>query len=246
MRFNGARPSTPNDNTRLTDPEILEWRHPVLLEDFNIREHSGGKGHTQAVTALSGDFGFLDEMTAAVVSSTRETAPFGLLGMGQPGKNYVELANGSVTALKGRPNGYGPGDVLSLKHQVVAGLADDTQLRSANRGAQGARPNTCAAGSCKPHQTNAAVTRHAPTEAEPAVEAPKMAPVGTPPRIIIPHKPVPAAFHHESHLYEDLAAYARRRHGKSHSRDSCHSNEEVWAEGKYDLDDNIENKKSED
>ncbi len=117
--FNGASAvHTHMTNTRLTDPEILEWRHPVLLEDFSIREHSGGKGAYSGGDGTIRRLRFLDEMTAAVVSSTRETAPFGLLGgdAGQPGKNYVERANGSVTALKGADQtDMAPGDVLVIE-----------------------------------------------------------------------------------------------------------------------------------
>ena len=105
-------------NTRLTDPEILEWRHPVLLEDFCIRQHSGGDGAYRGGDGAIRRLRFLDNMTATIVSSTRETVPFGLQGgcAGLPGRNYVERADGSVSSLKGADQtDMAPGDVLVIE-----------------------------------------------------------------------------------------------------------------------------------
>ncbi|MDG2033393.1 MAG: hydantoinase B/oxoprolinase family protein, partial [Rhodospirillales bacterium] len=117
--FNGASAvHTHMTNTRLTDPEILEWRYPVLLEDFRIREQSGGDGAYRGGDGAIRRLRFLDHMTASIVSSTRETVPFGLQGggAGQPGRNYVERTDGSVTALKGADQTeMAPGDVLVIE-----------------------------------------------------------------------------------------------------------------------------------
>ena len=117
--FNGASAvHTHMTNTRLTDPEILEWRHPVLLEDFRIREQSGGDGAYQGGDGAIRRIRFLDHMTASIVSSTRKTVPFGLQGgsAGQRGRNYVERTDGSVTALKGSDQTeMAPGDVLVIE-----------------------------------------------------------------------------------------------------------------------------------
>ena len=90
-------------NTRATDPEILEWRFPVLLESFHIREESGGKGaHTGGNGAVR-RIHFREPMTAAIVSSHRRVPPYGMAGgmPGKPGHNYVERADGTVDELTG-------------------------------------------------------------------------------------------------------------------------------------------------
>ena len=105
-------------NTRLTDPEILELRHPVLLEDFHIRENSGGDGAYRGGDGVIRRLRFLDKMTASIVSSTRETVPFGLQGggAGQPGRNYVERTDGTATTLKGADQTeMAPGDILVIE-----------------------------------------------------------------------------------------------------------------------------------
>ncbi len=90
-------------NSRLTDPEVLEWRYPVLLESFAIRRGSGGGG-----TWHGGDGGvrrirFLEPMTAGIVSGHRRVPPYGMAG-GEPGacgRNYVERADGTRIELAG-------------------------------------------------------------------------------------------------------------------------------------------------
>jgi 5-oxoprolinase (ATP-hydrolysing) len=88
-------------NSRLTDPEILEWRFPVLLESFEIRPDSGGTGHWRGGNGLVRHLRFLAPMTAAILSGHRRIAPYGMAG-GQPGKagrNSVCRADGSVVEL---------------------------------------------------------------------------------------------------------------------------------------------------
>ncbi|MCP5214746.1 MAG: hydantoinase B/oxoprolinase family protein [Pseudomonadales bacterium] len=83
-------------NSRLTDPEVLEWRFPVLVDDFSIRKNSGGQGKHCGGDGVVRKIRFLEPMSAAILSSHRKTAPFGLAG-GQPGargNNYVQRADG--------------------------------------------------------------------------------------------------------------------------------------------------------
>ena len=88
-------------NSRLTDPEILEWRFPVLLEEFAIRSNSGGNGRHKGGNGVTRRIKFLEPMTAAILSSSRMIAPFGLNGgsAGATGRNYVIRTNGDIENL---------------------------------------------------------------------------------------------------------------------------------------------------
>jgi 5-oxoprolinase (ATP-hydrolysing) len=102
--FDGASAvHTHMTNTRLTDPEILEFRHPVRLEEFRIRTNSGGAGQSRGGDGTVRRVRFLEPMTAAIVSSSRKVAPFGLQGGddGRCGHNFVERADGTREALAG-------------------------------------------------------------------------------------------------------------------------------------------------
>jgi 5-oxoprolinase (ATP-hydrolysing) len=91
-------------NSRITDPEVLEWRFPVLLEEFSIRRESGGAGRRRGGNGVVRKVRFLEAMTAAILSGHRRYPPFGLAG-GQPGacgRNRVVREDGSVVELKGR------------------------------------------------------------------------------------------------------------------------------------------------
>ena len=76
-------------NTRLTDPEILEFRYPVLLEDFHIRKNSGGRGEWNAGDGIRRTIRFLEKMECTILSGHRRVPPFGLAGGGdgQVGEN---------------------------------------------------------------------------------------------------------------------------------------------------------------
>jgi len=90
-------------NTRLTDPEILEWRFPVLLESFSLRRRSGGAGKFRGGDGVIRKVKFLEAMTASILSGHREIPPYGMAG-GEPGKignNYVLRADGSKNELRG-------------------------------------------------------------------------------------------------------------------------------------------------
>jgi 5-oxoprolinase (ATP-hydrolysing) len=90
-------------NTRLTDPEILEFRYPVLLEDFHIRKGSGGKGQWSAGDGIRRTMRFLEKMEYTILSGHRRIRPFGLAGGedGQIGENWVRRNDGRMDRLKG-------------------------------------------------------------------------------------------------------------------------------------------------
>ena len=89
-------------NSRLTDPEILELRFPVLLEDFHIREGSGGKGRWHAGDGTRRTIRFLEKMECAILSSHRNRPPEGIEGGGdgEPGRTEVRRLDGAVETLK--------------------------------------------------------------------------------------------------------------------------------------------------
>ncbi|QEI08874.1 5-oxoprolinase [Pigmentiphaga aceris] len=88
-------------NSRLTDPEVLEFRYPVRLESYEIREGSGGAGRWQGGNGGTRRLRFLEPMTASILSNNRVFAPFGQEGgePGEMGRNWVERVDGSVTNL---------------------------------------------------------------------------------------------------------------------------------------------------
>jgi 5-oxoprolinase (ATP-hydrolysing) len=90
-------------NSRLTDPEVLEWRFPVLLESFTSRRGSGGPGQFTGGDGTIRRIRFLEKMTASILSQRRIVQPFGLAGggAGQCGRNYVIRATGELLDLPG-------------------------------------------------------------------------------------------------------------------------------------------------
>ncbi len=89
-------------NSRLTDPEVLEWRFPVLLEEFSIRRGSGGKGLFHGGDGTRRRIRFLEPMTVAILSGHRVVPPPGLDG-GEPGalgRTRVVRADGAVEELR--------------------------------------------------------------------------------------------------------------------------------------------------
>ena len=100
--FDGADAvQTHMTNSRLTDPEVLESRYPVIVEAFSIRRGSGGAGARHGGDGVVRKIGFREPMTATLLSNRRRVAPFGLAGggSGMLGKAWVEQAGGSVLAL---------------------------------------------------------------------------------------------------------------------------------------------------
>jgi 5-oxoprolinase (ATP-hydrolysing) len=90
-------------NTRLTDPEVLELRYPVLLEDFHIRPGSGGRGRWHAGDGVRRTIRFLEAMECTILSGHRRVPPFGLAGgeAGQVGENWVRRKDGRTERLAG-------------------------------------------------------------------------------------------------------------------------------------------------
>jgi 5-oxoprolinase (ATP-hydrolysing) len=90
-------------NSRLTDPEILETRFPVVLEDFHIRTGSGGKGKWPAGDGTSRTIRFRRSMECAILASHRRVRPFGIAGgePGELGRTYVRRLDGRIDELKG-------------------------------------------------------------------------------------------------------------------------------------------------
>jgi len=105
-------------NSRLTDPEVLEWRYPVLLEAFSIRRGSGGTGKWRGGDGAVRRVRFLETMTAAILSGHRRIAPYGMAGgtPGQVGRNHVERASGEVVELQACDSiAMQPGDVFVIE-----------------------------------------------------------------------------------------------------------------------------------
>jgi len=105
-------------NSRLTDPEVLEWRFPVLLESFHIRKESGGAGRHRGGNGTVRRLRFLQAMTANILANRRRIPPYGVAGgePGQAGRNYVERVDGRVDVLAatGQTQVY-PGDVFVIE-----------------------------------------------------------------------------------------------------------------------------------
>jgi 5-oxoprolinase (ATP-hydrolysing) len=102
--FNGTDAvHTHMTNTRLTDPEVLEFRYPVVLEDFHIRTGSGGKGQWHAGGGIRRTIRFLEKMDCTILSGHRLVPPPGLAGgeAGQVGENAVRRKGGHIERLQG-------------------------------------------------------------------------------------------------------------------------------------------------
>tara|TARA_Y100000758_G_scaffold104554_1_gene72725 strand:+ start:56 stop:2140 length:2085 start_codon:yes stop_codon:yes gene_type:complete len=111
-------------NTRLTDPEILEWRHPVVLEDFRIRRNSGGYGQFRGGDGTLRRIRFLEPMEVVMLSNHRIIPPYGMAGghAGEVGRNWVERADGEIDEMTGRDKrNVDPGDVFVLQTPTGGG-----------------------------------------------------------------------------------------------------------------------------
>jgi 5-oxoprolinase (ATP-hydrolysing) len=105
-------------NSRLTDPEILETRYPVLVEEFAIRRGSGGAGAHPGGDGTRRRLRFRSALRAGILSNHRRIPPFGLAGGGggATGTNRVERADGSVEPLDATARiDMEPGDVLVIE-----------------------------------------------------------------------------------------------------------------------------------
>jgi len=105
-------------NTRLTDPEILEWRFPVLLESFAVRQGSGGAGRWCGGDGAVRRVRFLETMTAAILASHRKVPPYGLDGgaSGAAAHNWIERKDGTREEFGGtHVAAMNPGDVFVIE-----------------------------------------------------------------------------------------------------------------------------------
>lgn len=112
-------------NTRLTDPEILEHRYPVILDEFSIRRNSGGRGKWDAGDGVFRSIRFLKEMEFSILSDHRRVPPFGLNGgePGEVGKNWIKRANSQVEELDGCAQAQvGVDDSINIKTPTGGGF----------------------------------------------------------------------------------------------------------------------------
>ena len=105
-------------NSRLTDPEVLEWRYPVLVEAFRIRSGSGGLGRFHGGHGTVRRLRFLEPMSVALLANRHRVPPFGLNGgyPGKPGAAWIKRADGGRVWLRSTDRAeVGPGDVFVIQ-----------------------------------------------------------------------------------------------------------------------------------
>ncbi len=133
--FDGAScVQTHMTNSRLTDPEVLEWRFPVHLVDFRIRPDSGGAGRWRGGNGAIRRLKFLEDMTVSILSSSRKHAPFGMAGGhdGKTGRNWVERADGTVVKMSGTDKcEVHPGDVFVVESPGGGGYGAPDEVEEA-------------------------------------------------------------------------------------------------------------------
>ena len=126
-------------NSRLTDPEVLEWRYPVLVDSFAVRRGSGGRGAHRGGDGVVRRIRFREAMTAAILSGHRRVPPYGMAG-GEPGaigRNYVVRADGAVVPLAGTARiDMNPGDVFVIETPGGGGFGRPQESKG--------RPNSAA------------------------------------------------------------------------------------------------------
>lgn len=118
-------------NSRLTDPEVLETRYPVLLESFSLRCDSGGKGKYSGGNGVIRRIKFLEPMTANILSGHRFVRPFGLNGgeAGLVGRNWILRQNGSQENLDSTATvEMQPGDVFVIETPGGGGFGEEHRL----------------------------------------------------------------------------------------------------------------------
>ena len=116
-------------NTRITDPEILERRYPVLLNRFSLRRKSGGEGKFRGGDGLVREITFLAPLTAAILSERRVYPPYGMAGggPGKPGKNIFIKKDGTEVNMGG-------------KNEMVAEPGDRIRIMTPGGGGFGTSP----------------------------------------------------------------------------------------------------------
>ncbi|MEP1555067.1 MAG: hydantoinase B/oxoprolinase family protein [Paraglaciecola sp.] len=112
-------------NTRMTDPEVLEQRYPVILAEFKIDRHSGGQGKWSAGDGITRTITFLENMQCSILSGHRITAPFGLKGgkPGRVGRNWITTSQGKHKKLQGCDHvSVEAGDSVSIQSPTGGGF----------------------------------------------------------------------------------------------------------------------------
>jgi 5-oxoprolinase (ATP-hydrolysing) len=116
-------------NSRLTDPEILEARYPVLLEEFAIRPNSGGAGKQHGGDGAVRRIRFREAMSAAILSTRRETSPFGLEGGKDAARGITTVirSDGAREILRGQDETkVAPGDCIEIATPGGGGFGEPT------------------------------------------------------------------------------------------------------------------------
>ena len=124
-------------NSRLTDPEVLEWRYPVILRGFRIREGSGGRGRFDGGDGAVRELEFREAMAAGILSNHRRVPPFGLAGgeHGECGRNRLVRADGETLDLGPTASAdVGPGDVLVIETPGGGGFGEPERRDAQRRG----------------------------------------------------------------------------------------------------------------
>ncbi len=133
--FDGASAvHTHMTNTRLTDPEVLEWRFPVILESFAIRRGSGGTGAQKGGDGVVRRVRFREKMTASILSGHRRVPPYGQAGgeAGKIGRNAVVRADGRVEELGGIASiPMAPGDIFVIETPGGGGYGRASERKEA-------------------------------------------------------------------------------------------------------------------
>ena len=114
-------------NTRITDPEIMELRYPVRLENFSIRENSGGSGRWKGGNGIVRSIRFLDTVIVSLLSQHRVEKPYGLAGggPGMTGSQYIDRASGDRHYIEGIDRAVcGKDDILTILTPGGGGFGD--------------------------------------------------------------------------------------------------------------------------
>ena len=120
-------------NTRMTDPEVVEWRFPVRVESFALRPGSGGRGRFNGGNGVVRRMRFLEPMTATLLTSHRETEPYGLNGgeAGARGENSLMTDDGELRILKGNDEvQVEAGDTIIIKTPGGGGFGSPEESES--------------------------------------------------------------------------------------------------------------------
>ncbi len=124
--FDGATPvQTHMTNSRMTDPEVLEFRYPVRVEEHSIRYGSGGAGRWRGGPGALRRIRFLEPMEVSILSGHRRVPPYGMAGgaAGEVGRNWIERRDGSIAKLDGAATVQcAAGDVFAVQTPTAGGF----------------------------------------------------------------------------------------------------------------------------